>query len=81
MAKMNGNTNLIFKIIGLVVVLLGSAVAYGVLYGDVGHNTARVEKMEPKLDIHDRKITVLETRQKAIFDGVERIQKKMDITP
>ena len=59
---------------GLVVLIIGAAIAYGVLYADVEH----IKALEPQVKEHDRKIAVLETKQTAILEGVQRIEKKLE---
>jgi hypothetical protein len=78
MAKMNGTWKIIGIIVSVVVVLLGAAVAYGLLSGDVQHNSQSIEEIRPKVQAHERQIAVLETRQTAILEGVQRIEKKID---
>ena len=78
MPKLNGNA-IWFKVVGVSFVLLASAVAYGVLCGNVSHNTESIGKLQPKAEVHDRKIAVLEVRVEAILTGVEKIQDKLEI--
>ena len=81
MAKTSENGNLLIKVTGIFLVLLGSAVAYGILCGNVSHNTKVIEVMQPKAEERDRKITILETRQTEIYLGVKRIESKLDALP
>lgn len=73
----NGNWKSMYVPVGLVVLIVGAAIAYGVLYADVEH----IKELEPQVKEHDRKIIVLETRQEAIYKGVERLEQHFGTKP
>lgn len=69
----------------LALAAITAAVGFGRFQGGAEEKmqnmTARVDKHEEKIDEHDEKLAVLETRQKAIFDGIKRIEEHLGIEP
>ncbi len=85
MAKANGTEWVIRILIVIGLAAIAAAVAFGDFRGGteakVEHIKVAVDKHEVRLSAHSEKITILETRQEAIFDGVERIQQHLEILP
>lgn len=50
MAKKNGTLKLILSLAGLIIVLLGAAVGYGILQGDVADNSEDITTIVTALD-------------------------------
>jgi len=75
MAKTNGN-NLLFKVIGIIIVLLGVAVTYGLLAGNVQDNTDDIKILAPKVDMNTEGRKEVQTDIKWIRSTLERIEKK-----
>ena len=82
----NGTLRLILSIFGVLVVLIGAAVGYGMLCNSVYYTAEEVRaEIKPRMAAHDKEISelkikteVIETRQKAILEGVQNINKKLD---
>jgi len=82
MAKRNGNNVWAIRILViLALAAVGAAVAFGDWRGGTKKEVTilREDQKEDQamLLLHDRKITVLETRQEAIYEGVKRIEEKL----
>lgn len=78
---MNKNSNSrkwLELLITILFLAVGVAVAWGVLSTDVKHLDAEVRGMKPTINNNDHRITILETRQTAIYEGVRRIEAKID---
>ena len=74
----NGTWKIVATVSGIMVALLAAAVTYGMLSGQVEYNYININELKPKVERHDTKIAVIETRQQAIFEGVQRIEKKLE---
>lgn len=71
MAKTNGN--LWFKVIGIVIILLGAAVTYGLLAGNVEHNTEDIAEIKPEV----KKNTEARIDVEWIKGSLKRIEEKI----
>ena len=75
MAK--ANSNLWFKLVALVIVLLGAAVAYGLLSGNVAQNSEDIDKIIPEVRLNTEVRKETQTDIKWIKGSLERIEDKL----
>jgi len=56
---------------------IGLIFAFGITYATVKFGIARLDKIEPMVYEHDKKIGVIETDIKYIRSGIDEIKKKL----